>query len=56
MVYHVTQTYTEYEYYRVEADSADEALEKVNDGEMEPYNWDRNYEGSEVEPTIELNT
>ena len=53
MIYHVTQAYTEYEYYRVEADSADEAEAMVNTGDIEPYNWDRTYESSEVEPCVE---
>jgi len=50
--YHITQAYKEYEYYRVEADSADEAEEMVNAGDIEPYNWDRTYESSEVESCV----
>ncbi len=53
MIYHVTQTYTTYEYYRVEADSADKAIELVNEGEIEAYNWDQTYEGSDAEPAVE---
>ena len=53
MIYHVTQTYTTYEYYRVEADSADKAIEMVNECEVDAYNWDQTYEGSDVEPAVE---
>jgi hypothetical protein len=50
MIYHVTLAFTEYEYYRVEADSEEEAKEKILEGTEEQYNWDRTYEGVEVEP------
>jgi len=47
--YHVTQTFTTYEYYRVDADSEEEAIEKVSNGESEEYNWDQTYESSEAQ-------
>jgi hypothetical protein len=50
LIYHVTLAFTEYEYYRVEADSEEEAKEKILEGTEEQYNWDRTYEGVEVEP------
>jgi len=52
MIYHVTQTYTTYEYYRVEADTADEAVEMVNECKVDAYNWDQTYEGSDVETAV----
>ena len=50
MIYHVTLAFTTYEYYRVEANSEEEAKEKVHEGTEEQYNWDQTYEGVEVEP------
>ena len=47
--YHVTQVFEEYEYYRVEAESEEEAREKVDNGEVESHNWDRSYQYTEVE-------
>jgi hypothetical protein len=47
--YHVTLAFTEYEYYRVEANSEKEAKEIVYKGETEQYNWDKTYESIEVE-------
>jgi hypothetical protein len=47
--YHVTLTFTAYEYYRVEAGSEEEAKEKVASGGVMEYNWDQTYEGVEVE-------
>jgi len=50
--YHVTLTFTAYEYYRVEAESEEEAKEKVENGEVMEYNWDQTYEGVEVETIL----
>ena len=50
--YHVTLTFTAYEYYRVEAESEEEAKEKVFGGEVELYNWDQGYQRSEVETIV----
>lgn len=47
--YHVTQTFTAYEYYRVDAESEEEAKEMVESGTEMEYNWDQTYEGTEVE-------
>ena len=49
MIYHVTQTFTTYEYYRVEANSEEEAKEKVHEGTEEQYDWDQTYESTEVQ-------
>jgi len=50
LIYHVTLAFTEYEYYRVEADSEEEAKEKVLENAVEAYNWDQSLQGIEVEP------
>jgi len=50
--YHVTMTYETSEYFRVEATSKEAAKEKVFGGEVECYNWDQDFQDSEVE-TIE---
>jgi hypothetical protein len=47
--YHITQVFEEYEYYRVEAGSEEEAKEKVDNGEVESHHWDRNYKFTEVD-------
>jgi hypothetical protein len=47
--YNVTQVFEEYEYYKVEAESEEEAREKVDNGEVESRNWDRSYQYTEVE-------
>lgn len=50
--WHITQVFEEYEYYRVEAESEEEAREKVDNGEVELYNWDRKYQDMEAEVVI----
>lgn len=49
MMYHVRWDFTLSEYYRVEADSEEEAKEKILDGKVEAYNWDQASNNVEVE-------
>lgn len=51
MIYHVTWDFTLSEYYRVEADSEEEAKEKILDGMVEAYHWDQVSDQITVEPT-----
>lgn len=50
--YHITATFTTYEYYRVEAENEELAKEKVLNGEEDLYNWDQTLESVEIEPLV----
>jgi len=50
--YHVEVVYETIEYFRVEATSEEEAKEKVFGGEVECYNWDQNFQSTEIETLL----